>query len=142
MTPLPICILLADDNEDDVLLLRLAFRETKLIDIVDAVDGGDRALAYLRRQGKYAGAKMPSLVMLDVNMPRLDGFETLREIKTDPALRHLPVVLLTTSRRDEDICRAYRDGASTCISKPVGLDESGDFARRFEAYWALVAKLP
>ena len=142
MTPLPIGILLADDNEDDVLLLRLAFRETKLLNILDAVGGGDRALAYLRRQGKYAGAKMPCLVMLDVNMPRLGGFATLREIKADPALRHLPVVILTTSQRDEDICQAYRDGACTCTAKPVGLNESRDFAGRFEAYWALVAKLP
>lgn len=142
MTPGHIGILLADDSEDDVLLIRKAFRETKRLRILDAVEDGGAALSYLRREGKYAGAKAPVLVVLDVNMPRVDGFAALKEIKADPALRHLPVVMLTTSRREEDVCRAYREGACTYIAKPVGFDALEDFAERFESYWAGIARLP
>lgn len=142
MIPQKIGILLADDSEDDILLMRKAFQETKLLRILDAVEDGGEALAYLRRQGKYAGAPAPGLVVLDVNMPRVDGFSALKEIKADPALRHLPVVMLTTSQREEDVCRAYREGACTYIAKPAGFKELEALAERFESYWALVARLP
>jgi CheY-like chemotaxis protein len=142
MTDAPIGILLADDSEDDVLLLRTAFEKSPRLELRDAVRDGDEALAYLRRQGPYAAAKKPDLVILDVNMPRVDGFTVLEKIKADPELRRLPVVMLTTSRRDEDVSRAYREGAATYIPKPVGLGDLETFVKRFEEYWAGVAKLP
>jgi CheY-like chemotaxis protein len=142
MNPKIVDIHLADDNEDDVLLVKLAFEQAKMMNIVNAVGDGDEALAYLRREGKYKDAALPGLIMLDINMPRMNGFEVLREIKADPALKHLPVVMLTTSKQDQDVINSYAGGACSFVTKPVGLTEFREAVKRFELYWAFVATIP
>jgi CheY-like chemotaxis protein len=142
MNPKIVDILLADDNDDDVMLVKLAFQQAKMVNVINAVYDGDEALAYLRRQGKYKDAAPPGLVMLDINMPKINGIEVLREIKADPALRHLPVVMLTTSKRDQDVVDAYSNGACSFVTKPVGLNEFREAVKRFELYWACVATIP
>ena len=99
MNELPIEILVVDDNDDDVLIIQEAFTQEKLVNILQVVKDGEEALAYLRRQGTHHDASPPGLVLLDINMPKKDGLEVLKEIKQDPSLRHLPVVMLTTSSR-------------------------------------------
>ena len=138
----PIEILVIDDNEDDIIMIKEAMSEAKLINLVNRVHDGEQALAYLRKQGEYADANTPALILLDINMPRKNGFEVLEEIKADPQLRSLPVVMLTTSAREEDIVRSYASGACSFISKPVDFDKFQEIARQFSLYWALVAKVP
>jgi CheY-like chemotaxis protein len=137
----PITILLAEDNDDDIVLIREAFAQGKLVNVLDVVKDGDEALAYLH-QGRYADAELPGLVLLDINMPKRNGLEVLREIKADPALRHLPVIMLTTSRREEDVVASYTEGACTFIPKPVKFGELTNVVKQFELYWALVARIP
>src|SRR5580765_2808369 len=100
-------ILVVDDNEDDVLLLRESFRELPHVSLTHAVHDGEQALAFLRREGEFASAVRPGLVLLDINMPKKNGFEVLAEMKDDPDLRAIPVVMLTTSNRDADVVTAY-----------------------------------
>ncbi|HEX4383612.1 MAG TPA: response regulator, partial [Myxococcales bacterium] len=113
----PLIILMADDDEDDRLNTAEAFREHHLANDFHTVNDGEELMQFLRRQGKYAGAPRPGLILLDLNMPRKDGREALREIKGDPALRSIPVVILTTSREEEDILRTYDLGANSFVSK-------------------------
>jgi len=138
----PIDILLVEDNEDDILLTEEAFSEGKLVNIVHAVRDGEEALQYLRRQDRYADVSLPGLVLLDINMPKMNGLEVLEEIKKDPDIRHLPVVMLTTSEQENDIVTSYEFGACSYISKPVQLSDFRNALRRFELYWALVARIP
>ena len=138
----PIDILLVEDNDDDILLTREAFSEGRLVNIVHAVQDGEEALQYLRRQGQYSDAPLPGLVLLDINMPKMNGLEVLEEIKADPDIKHLPVVMLTTSERENDIVHSYEFGACSYIKKPVQLSDFRDTLRRFELYWALVARIP
>lgn len=135
-------VLLAEDNDDDIVLIREAFAKGKLINMLEVVRDGEEALAYLRRQGKYQDAEPPGLLLLDINMPKKNGLEVLREIKTDPALRHLPVIMLTTSRREEDVVASYANGACTFIPKPVEFGRLGEVVKQLELYWALVARIP
>lgn len=134
-------ILLAEDNEDDVLLIQDAFEEAKR-SILNVVRDGEEAMSYLRREGKYLDAAPPSIVLLDINMPKKDGFEVLKEMKADPGLRHLPVVIFTTSDRDMDIESSYAGGACSFITKPLGYDQFVDFATRFLYYWTHIARIP
>ena len=138
----PINLLLAEDNEDDVILVREAFADAKLVNLVDVVPDGAEALAYLRGQGQYENAPKIGLLLLDINMPRKDGFEVLDELKTDPELASLPVVMLTTSHREADIVRSYSHGACTYILKPVSFEKFREVIKQFELYWTLVAALP
>jgi CheY-like chemotaxis protein len=142
MTPSTINILLVDDSEDDIFLMRRALRKTQYVKILETACDGDVALDYLRQQVKGNKAAMLSLVVLDINMPRLDGFAVLVAIKTDPSLRHLPVIMLSTSSHDVDIIRSYSLGACTYITKPCGQKEFSTFASVFSAYWARIAKIP
>ncbi len=135
-------ILVADDNDDDVLMIRKTFERSKLMNIVAAVSDGDEAMAYLRRQGKYKDAAPPGLLLLDIKMPKMDGFETLAAIKADPALKRLPVVMLTTSRQEEDVCKSYAAGACSFISKPVKFAQFQEIVNQFALYWAVVATIP
>lgn len=138
----PIPILLVEDNDDDVVLIRELFDEHQLIDIIHVAPDGEAALAYLQRQGIYEDATLPNLVLLDINLPKLNGLEVLQVVKQDPNLRHVPIVMLTTSGREEDILQSYQHGASSYIRKPVSMQKLAEVAKQFSIYWGLIALLP
>jgi CheY-like chemotaxis protein len=138
----PMEILLVEDNEDDILLEQEALADAKLVNLMSVVRDGEEALAYLRRQGKYQNARLPGLILLDINMPKKNGFEVLNEIKTDADLKHIPVVMLTTSDNEADIVKSYARGACSFITKPMDFDKFRDVIRQFALYWALVSRIP
>ena len=141
----PITILLADDDEDDRLMTRDALREARLHNDLQTVVDGVELLQYLRNEGAYASpesAPRPGLVLLDLNMPRMDGREALFEIKRDPRLRSLPVVVLTTSKAEEDIVRTYELGVNSFISKPVTFFGLVEVMKAFSRYWLEIVDLP
>ena len=137
----PLRILLVEDNDDDVVMLLEAFAGVPLVRL-DTVRDGEEAMAYLRREGKYKDASLPGLLLLDIRMPKKDGYGVLREMKADPALRHVPVVVLTTSAGEEDVVRSYAEGACSYLQKPVGLTGSQNMARQFALYWTELARVP
>ena len=138
----PIEILIVDDSEDDVILLKEAFRDCPMVEFVGAVDDGEQALQFLRREGAFGNAKRPGLVLMDINMPRKNGFEVLTEMRSDVLLSNVPVVMLTTSKQESDILRAYEGGACSFIAKPVSFDTMKSVARQFALYWTTVADVP
>jgi len=138
----PMEILLVEDNEDDILLEQEALADAKLVNLMSVVRDGEEALAYLRRQGEYQNARVPGLILLDINMPKKNGFEVLHEMKADPALVHIPVVMLTTSDSEADIVKSYARGACSFITKPMDFDKFRDVIRQFALYWALVSRIP
>ena len=143
--PRPITILLADDDPDDRMLARDALDESRLANDLHEVADGEELLEYLRRQGKYAdpaSAPRPGLILLDLNMPRKDGREALREIKADPDLRSIPVVVLTTSKAEEDIYRTYDLGVSSFITKPVSFEGLVAVMKALGRYWFEIVELP
>lgn len=142
VTDRPVGILLVEDNEDDVVIIQEAFAESRLFTIIDTVHDGEEALAYLRREGRYHVVSLPALVLLDINMPKKNGFEVIQAMKADPRLRSLPVVVLTMSDRDEDILRSYAYGACSYICKPVDLDRFHTVIQTFELYWTMISKIP
>lgn len=135
-------ILLVEDNPGDVRLTMEALREAKLLNTITNVADGVEALAYLRQEGKYAGASRPDLVLLDLNLPKKDGREVLAEVKSDPALKRIPIVILTTSRSEEDILKAYNLHANCYISKPVDLDQFIKVAKSIDDFWFTLVRLP
>jgi CheY-like chemotaxis protein len=137
----PLRILLVEDNEDDVVMLQEAFAGVPLVPFTTVRDG-EEALAYLRREGKYKDATLPALILLDIKMPKKNGFEVLREMKADPALRRVPVIMLTTSSREEDVVRSYAEGACSYLQKPIGIMNLQDMARQFALYWTKVSRVP
>jgi CheY-like chemotaxis protein len=138
----PMEILLVEDNEDDILLEQEALADAKLVNVVSVVRDGEEALEYLRRQGRYQNARTPGLILLDINMPKKNGFEVLNELKADPALMHIPVVMLTTSDSEADIVKSYAKGACSFITKPMDFDKFRDVIKQFALYWALVVRVP
>jgi CheY-like chemotaxis protein len=138
----PLEILVVDDNDDDVLLLQESLRGLATVNLLHTVRDGEEALTFLRREGQYAGAPRPSLVLLDINMPKKNGFEVLAEMKTDPLLRIIPVVMLTTSNRDADVMAAYGGGACSFVTKPVNFDRLKLMAEHFVCYWTTVVQVP
>ena len=135
-------ILLVDDSEDDVMILQEGFSDSKLTNIISSVRDGEEAMEYLRRQGQYKDVHLPGLILLDINMPKMNGFEVLKEIKADPALQHLPVIMLTTSDAEIDIVKSYSNGACSYIKKPVGFDNLKAVVKNLELYWTLVSRIP
>jgi CheY-like chemotaxis protein len=135
-------ILIVEDNDDDVVLIQEAFSEGKLINRIAFVRDGEEAMAYLRKQGPYTMVPMPGMVLLDINMPKKNGFEVLADIKTDPRLRALPVIMLTVSDREEDIVRSFEQGACSYIRKPVTLTRFIAVVKEFQMYWSLVSQVP
>jgi CheY-like chemotaxis protein len=135
-------ILLVEDNEDDMILIDEAFAEAKLMNVIQKVRDGEEALAYLRREGRYGNAHRPGLVLLDINMPKKNGFEVLAAMKEDPRLRPIPVVMLTMSDREDDIVRSYADGACSYVRKPMSVEEFARVVKEFELYWTLVSRIP
>jgi len=143
--PKPVTLLLAEDDPDDRLLTRQALEKSRLVNDLRCVEDGEELLDYLRRRGKYADPKQsprPGLILLDLNMPRKDGREALREIKTNPELRRIPIVVLTTSNADMDIDCAYELGANSFISKPVTFDSLVNIMRTIGHYWFSTTELP
>ncbi len=141
----PIVILLADDDEEDRMLAADAMRESRVANDLRFVEDGEELLDYLYKRGSYSGpdaAPTPGLILLDLNMPRKDGREALREIKADPDLRRIPVVVLTTSKAEEDIYRTYDLGANSFITKPVSFDGLVNVMRDIGRYWIEIVELP
>ncbi|MEM6314775.1 MAG: response regulator [Planctomycetota bacterium] len=135
-------ILLADDDPDDRLLAADALRESRLLNELHCVDDGEELLDFLYKRGKHANAPRPGLILLDLNMPRKDGREALREIKADPELSSIPVVVLTTSKAEEDILRTYDIGVSSFILKPVTFTALVEIMESIGEYWFQLVALP
>jgi CheY-like chemotaxis protein len=138
----PIEVLLVEDDPGDVLMTQEAFEDHKVRNNLTVVSDGAEALAYLRREGKYADAVRPDLILLDLNLPRRDGREVLAEIKKDPELGRIPVVVLTTSAADEDILRSYQLHANAYVTKPVDFDRFIQVIRQIDEFFVSVVKLP
>jgi two-component system response regulator len=138
----PIEILLVEDNPGDAELTREALAESKVLIRLHVVRDGVEALAFLRRDGRYAGMPKPDLILLDLNLPRKDGRAVLAEIKQDPALRPIPVVVLTSSHAERDIARAYELNANCYVTKPVDLEQFLTIVHSIEQFWLTVVKLP
>jgi len=141
----PITILIAEDDEEDRLLIREAFEESRVANPLQFVGDGEELMDYLYRRGAYADPKRaprPGIILLDLNMPRKDGREALGEIKADPALRLIPVIALTTSETEEDIVRTYNLGVNSFITKPVSFDGLVDVVKMLGRYWFQIVELP
>lgn len=141
----PITILLADDDPDDRMLTRDAFEESRIRNTLETVADGEELMNYLLHRGEYSGENAkphPSLILLDLNMPRKDGREALKEIKASPELRNIPVVVLTTSKAEEDIFRTYDLGVNSFIIKPVTFDGLVDVVKTLGKYWFEIVELP
>ena len=138
----PIEILLAEDNPGDADLAREALASGKVRNTLHVVGDGVFAMEFLRRQGKFASAPRPDLILLDLNMPRKDGREVLAEVKADPDLKRIPVVILTTSRAEEDILKTYNLHANCFITKPIDLHQFIKVVQAIEEFWLTIVKLP
>jgi CheY-like chemotaxis protein len=138
----PIEVLLVEDDPGDVMMTQEAFQEHRVNNRLRVVSDGDEALSYLRREGRYAEAARPDLILLDLNLPRRDGREVLAEIKTDDTLRRIPVIVLTTSQADEDIVRSYQLHANAYVTKPVDFDRFISVVRQIDEFFVGVVKLP
>lgn len=135
-------ILLVEDNEGDIELTLEAFSEAKLKNIIYSVRDGVEAMAFLRQQNEYKDMPRPDLILLDLNMPRKDGREVLQEVKQDPQLSKIPIIILTTSDNEVDILRSYELHANCYIKKPVNFDNFFDVIKKIEGFWLSVVKLP
>jgi two-component system, chemotaxis family, response regulator Rcp1 len=135
-------VLLVEDNPGDVRLTREALKEGKVRNNLHVVPDGVEAIAYLRREGQFADAVRPDLILLDLNLPRMDGREVLATIKSDPDLRNIPVVVLTSSQAEQDIVRAYDLHANCYVTKPVDLDQFITVVKSIEDFWFSIVKLP
>ncbi len=138
----PIEILLVEDNPGDARLTREALALSKVRNNLSHARDGEEAMAFLRRQGAFGSAPTPDLVLLDLNLPRRDGREVLEDIKSDAALKHIPVVILTSSQAEEDIMRSYRLHANCFITKPVDLEQLTKVVQGIEQFWFTLVRLP
>jgi chemotaxis family two-component system response regulator Rcp1 len=138
----PITILLAEDNPGDARLTMEAFKEGKIYCDIHIAEDGEKAISFLQQKDEYKDAPRPDLILLDLNMPKKNGREVLKEIKQDPDLCRIPVIILTTSRAEEDILETYDLHANCYISKPVGLDEFVNVAQGIENFWLTIVRLP
>ncbi len=138
----PVEVLLVEDNPGDVRLTLEALKDGKVNNHLSVVEDGVEALAFLRREGKYADASRPDLILLDLNLPKKDGREVFAEIKTDEDLKRIPVVVLTTSKAEEDILKTYNLHANCYITKPVDFDQFVIVVRLIEDFWFTIVKLP
>lgn len=134
--------LLAEDNPGDVRLTQEALRESKIRNNLNVVPDGVEAMAFLRKQGKYAEAPTPDVVLLDLNLPKKDGREVLADIKSDPVLKRIPVVIITSSEAEQDILRTYDLHANCYVTKPVDLDQFIKVIQSIENFWLTIVKLP
>jgi CheY-like chemotaxis protein len=135
-------ILLIEDNPADILLTREAFEEFKVTNNLHVMENGEAAMAFLYREGIYADAPRPDLILLDLNLPRKSGREVLSEIKADPQLKYIPVIVLTTSQSENDVLHSYGDGASCYIVKPVGFQNFSLAIRKIHSFWFQLVVFP
>mgnify|MGYP001018350564 CR=1 FL=1 len=142
MKGMSIDILLVEDDQADIELTKEALKDSKMSINLHSVRDGVDALAFLRRQEPYQNAVRPDLILLDINMPRKNGRETLQEIKDDENLRTIPVVVLTSSNAEEDITKSYEIGANCYITKPVGFEQFVQVVKTIEQFWFTIVKLP
>lgn len=137
----PVEVLLVEDDPGDVILTQEGLRASKLHINLHVVDNGEKALAFLHREPPYEDAPRPGLIILDLNLPRINGMEVLKEIKTNEALQTIPTVILTTSRAEEDVIRSYKLGANCYVSKPLNLDEFVKVVSSIESFWFTVVEI-
>ncbi len=135
-------ILLVEDNPGDISLTKEAFKGAKVANQIHVVQDGEEALRYLHKKDQYANSKHPDIILLDLNLPKKDGREVLKEIKNDPDLRRIPVVILTTSKAEEDIIGAYDNHANCYIRKPVDFQRFMEIVHQIESFWLSIVKLP
>ena len=140
--PRPVEILLVEDSPGDVRLTEEALRDAEVPNSLHVARDGEEAMRFLRREEGFEDAPRPDLILLDLNMPRMDGREVLAEIKKDPELRRIPVIILTTSQSEDDIAEAYSLSANCYVAKPVDLDEFLDVVRAIDDFWLTLVKLP
>jgi chemotaxis family two-component system response regulator Rcp1 len=138
----PVDVLLVEDNPGDVRLTKEALKDAKLKVNLHVVGDGMEAMAFLRKQGKYAASPRPDLVMLDLNLPKKDGRQVLAEIKDDPDLKRIPVVIVTTSKSEEDVLKTYNLHANCYVTKPLDLDQFINVVQSIEQFWLTIVKLP
>lgn len=141
----PVTIAIAEDDADDRMMIQDALRDCHILNPVDFLEDGEALMQYLRREGEYgqlAGTDLPGLILLDLNMPRKDGREALAEIKSDPELRHLPVIVMTTSRSPDDVSVTYDIGANSYVAKPIHYEELLEVLQTLGKYWLEVVDLP
>jgi len=135
-------ILLVEDNEGDVVLTLQALKKANISNGVDVVTDGEQALLFLRKKGKYAAAETPDLILLDINLPKVDGMEVLEEVKNDETLKIIPVVILTTSDSENDILKSYNNHANCYITKPVDFRKFMEVVQMIKEFWITIVKLP
>jgi chemotaxis family two-component system response regulator Rcp1 len=135
-------ILLVEDNPGDIRLTLEALKSAKVSNNINVVRDGMEAMAYLRKEGEYVNARRPGIVLLDLNLPRMNGHEVLEELKNDEDLRRIPVVVLTSSENEEDVLRSYNLHANSYVTKPVGLQEFAKVVRAIEGFWLTIVELP
>lgn len=135
-------ILLVEDNEGDIVLAKEALKEAKIKNKITVITDGEEALHYLFRENEYAGAQYPDLILLDMNLPKVNGLEILAKIKADPVLKVIPVVMLTTSMSESHVLDAYRNYVNCYINKPIALEEFITVIRIIESFWLNTVKLP
>ena len=138
----PVEILLVEDNPGDVRLTREALKEAKVRNNLTVVDDGVKALALLRREGEFEGAPRPDLILLDLNLPRMSGREVLAEVKSDPELKTIPIVILTSSQAEKDIVSAYELSVNCYVTKPVDLEQFVTVVKSIEDFWFSIVRLP
>jgi CheY-like chemotaxis protein len=138
----PVDILLVEDNPGDVRLTRELLGASRVRNSLAAVSNGVEAMAYLRNEGKYANAPRPDLILLDLNLPRMDGREVLAEVKQDPDLKRIPVVVLTSSKAEDDILKTYNLHANCYVTKPIGLEQFAGVVHAIEGFWLSIVKFP
>lgn len=135
-------ILMAEDNPDDILITRHAWKEGNIKNPLHVVKDGEEALEFLYKIGKYKDAPTPSLMLLDINMPKMNGFEVLEKLKTDERHKKMPIIMLTTSEREKDIETAYNLGCNSYICKPVNFENFIDAVIKIQQYWLILCKIP
>lgn len=138
----PVEILLVEDNEADIRLTQEGLREAKIWNNLNIVRDGEEAMDYLNKKGECQDAVTPDLILMDINLPKKDGCEVLKEIKNDKKLAHIPVVILTTSEAEKDIVKSYKLHANCYVTKPMGMDQFVDVIKAIENFWFSIVKLP
>ncbi|WP_406044326.1 response regulator [Micromonospora sp. NBC_00898] len=141
-SPSPVRILVVDDDPGDVLMIEEALEDSDVEKVIDVVNDGQEAMEFLRREGRHIAAQRPDVILLDLNMPRMDGRQVLGEVKQDEDLRTIPIVVLTTSNADTDIVGSYTLQANAYVTKPIDLDDFNDVVRRIDEFFGRVVVLP
>ncbi|MGK5443587.1 response regulator [Micromonospora sp. URMC 105] len=138
----PVRILVVDDDPGDVLMIEEALEDSEIEKVIDVVSDGQEAMEFLRQEGRHTEARRPDVILLDLNMPRMDGRQVLGEVKQDEDLRTIPIVVLTTSNADTDIVGSYTLQANAYVTKPIDLDDFNDVVRRIDEFFGRVVVLP